>query len=139
MSDFDIVQKDGIYMDRKPLKIGDLTARIPVIQGGMGVGISLSHLAGSHGGNKGKGQGHAGRIGKVRPAQVLFFLLALRRRRRGRRRGDLFSGFQNARFCFRLGHGTPSKRTGDARAERARRQRRERGGYWPFLVGSSKR
>ena len=34
-------------MDRKPLKIGDLTARIPVIQGGMGVGISLSHLAGS--------------------------------------------------------------------------------------------
>ena len=47
MSDFDIVQKDGIYMDRKPLKIGDLTARIPVIQGGMGVGISLSHLAGS--------------------------------------------------------------------------------------------
>ena len=34
-------------MDRKPLKIGDLTARIPVIQGGMGVGISVSHLAGS--------------------------------------------------------------------------------------------
>ena len=28
-----------------PLKIGDLTARIPVIQGGMGVGISLSRLA----------------------------------------------------------------------------------------------
>lgn len=31
----------------KPLKIGDLTARIPVIQGGMGVGISLSGLAGA--------------------------------------------------------------------------------------------
>ncbi|MDR3358289.1 MAG: nitronate monooxygenase [Desulfovibrio sp.] len=28
-----------------PMKIGDLTARIPVVQGGMGVGISLSRLA----------------------------------------------------------------------------------------------
>ena len=28
-----------------PLKIGDLTARIPIIQGGMGVGISMSGLA----------------------------------------------------------------------------------------------
>ncbi|MCQ4869744.1 NAD(P)H-dependent flavin oxidoreductase [Blautia sp.] len=32
---------------RKPLMIGDLTAKIPVIQGGMGVGISLFRLAGS--------------------------------------------------------------------------------------------
>ena len=32
---------------RKPLKIGELTAEIPVIQGGMGVGISLSRLAGA--------------------------------------------------------------------------------------------
>lgn len=31
----------------KPLKIGELTAPFPVIQGGMGVGISLSHLAGT--------------------------------------------------------------------------------------------
>jgi len=31
----------------KPLRIGDLTARIPIIQGGMGVGISLSSLAGA--------------------------------------------------------------------------------------------
>ena len=30
-----------------PLKIGDLTARVPVIQGGMGVGVSLSSLAGN--------------------------------------------------------------------------------------------
>ena len=30
----------------KPLVIGELTAKIPVIQGGMGVGISLSNLAG---------------------------------------------------------------------------------------------
>ena len=39
--------------NRKLLTIGDLTARIPVIQGGMGVGISLSSLAGNvalHGG-----------------------------------------------------------------------------------------
>ena len=31
----------------KPLKIGPLTARLPIIQGGMGVGISLSGLAGT--------------------------------------------------------------------------------------------
>ena len=31
----------------RPLKIGTLTARLPVIQGGMGVGISLSSLAGA--------------------------------------------------------------------------------------------
>ena len=31
----------------KPLKIGDLVARVPVIQGGMGVGVSLSSLAGA--------------------------------------------------------------------------------------------
>lgn len=34
-------------MEIKPLKIGDLVARIPVIQGGMGVGVSLSGLAGA--------------------------------------------------------------------------------------------
>lgn len=34
-------------MKLNPLVIGDLTARIPVIQGGMGVGISLSGLAGA--------------------------------------------------------------------------------------------
>lgn len=31
----------------KPLHIGDLTARFPIIQGGMGVGVSLSGLAGA--------------------------------------------------------------------------------------------
>ncbi|MBI5198730.1 MAG: nitronate monooxygenase, partial [Nitrospirae bacterium] len=31
--------------DLKELKIGDLTAKLPIIQGGMGVGISLSGLA----------------------------------------------------------------------------------------------
>lgn len=34
-------------MNIKPLVIGDLAARVPVIQGGMGVGISLSGLAGA--------------------------------------------------------------------------------------------
>lgn len=34
-------------MNLKPLKIGKLTARLPIIQGGMGVGVSLSRLAGA--------------------------------------------------------------------------------------------
>ena len=34
-------------MKLKPLLIDDLVARIPIIQGGMGVGISLSRLAGA--------------------------------------------------------------------------------------------
>ena len=34
-------------MELKSLKIGELTAKIPVIQGGMGVGVSLSGLAGA--------------------------------------------------------------------------------------------
>ena len=38
-------QDGGLAMSFPALKIGNLTARIPVIQGGMGVGISLSGLA----------------------------------------------------------------------------------------------
>ena len=34
-----------ILSQLKPLKIGDLTAKLPIIQGGMGVGIRLSSLA----------------------------------------------------------------------------------------------
>ena len=34
-------------LELKPLQIGELVAKIPVIQGGMGVGISLSNLAGA--------------------------------------------------------------------------------------------
>ena len=34
-------------MRYQPLQIGDLTASIPIIQGGMGVGISLGGLAGA--------------------------------------------------------------------------------------------
>lgn len=37
----------GRMAEVKPLVIGDLTARIPLIQGGMGVGVSLSSLAGA--------------------------------------------------------------------------------------------
>jgi nitronate monooxygenase len=36
-----------IFMKMKPLIIGDLIARIPIIQGGMGVGVSRSKLAGA--------------------------------------------------------------------------------------------
>ena len=34
-------------MKYEPLKIGDLVAKVPIIQGGMGVGVSLSGLAGA--------------------------------------------------------------------------------------------
>ncbi len=49
-------------MKVEPLKIGNLTAAIPVIQGGMGVGISLSGLAGAVAG--------CGGIGIISTAQI---------------------------------------------------------------------
>ena len=33
------------YLFMKALQIGDLVARVPIVQGGMGVGISMSGLA----------------------------------------------------------------------------------------------
>ncbi len=48
----------------KPLVIGDLVAKNPVIQGGMGVGISLSSLAGA--------AAKAGGIGIISTAQIGF-------------------------------------------------------------------
>lgn len=48
----------------KPLVIGDLVARNPVIQGGMGVGISLSSLAGA--------VAKAGGVGIISTAQIGF-------------------------------------------------------------------
>lgn len=48
----------------KPLKIGHLTAERPIIQGGMGVGISLSSLAGA--------VAKAGGIGIISTAQIGF-------------------------------------------------------------------
>lgn len=49
---------------QKPLIIGDLIARIPIIQGGMGVGVSLSSLAGS--------VAREGGIGVISTAQIGF-------------------------------------------------------------------
>lgn len=48
----------------KPLIIGDLTARRPIIQGGMGVGISLHSLAGA--------VAKAGGVGLISTAQIGF-------------------------------------------------------------------
>ena len=51
-------------MKYKPLKIGDLTADIPLVQGGMGVGISLSGLAGA--------VANEGGVGIISTAQIGF-------------------------------------------------------------------
>lgn len=48
----------------KPLVMGDLTAKYPIIQGGMGVGISLSSLAGA--------VAKAGGVGIISTAQIGF-------------------------------------------------------------------
>lgn len=49
-------------MEKKPLILGELTAKVPIVQGGMGVGISLSGLAGA--------VGAAGGIGIISTAQI---------------------------------------------------------------------
>lgn len=51
-------------MSVNELRIGDLCARIPVIQGGMGVGVSLSGLAGA--------VAAAGGVGVISTAQIGF-------------------------------------------------------------------
>lgn len=51
----------------KPLRIGDLTAKLPIIQGGMGVGISLSSLAGAVAKEGGIGIISAAQIGYREP------------------------------------------------------------------------
>lgn len=51
-------------MERKELVIGNLRARIPVIQGGMGIGVSLSGLAGA--------VAAAGGVGVISTAQIGF-------------------------------------------------------------------
>ena len=51
-------------MKVKELRIGDLCAKIPVVQGGMGVGVSLSKLAGA--------VAAAGGIGVISTAQIGF-------------------------------------------------------------------
>ncbi|MDD3220419.1 MAG: nitronate monooxygenase family protein [Lachnospiraceae bacterium] len=54
-------------MKRTPLVIGDLVARVPVIQGGMGVGVSLSNLAGAVAANGGVGVISTAQIGWREP------------------------------------------------------------------------
>lgn len=54
-------------MSLQPLKIGELSARIPVIQGGMGVGISLHRLAGTVAAKGGIGILSAAQIGFREP------------------------------------------------------------------------
>ena len=49
-------------MNIKPLQIGEKTAALPLIQGGMGVGVSLSGLAGA--------VAREGGIGVISPAQI---------------------------------------------------------------------
>ena len=51
-------------MNIKPLKIGELQAKIPLIQGGMGVGISLGNLAGA--------VANEGGVGIISTAQIGF-------------------------------------------------------------------
>lgn len=54
-------------MGYKPLRIGNLTARHPIIQGGMGIGISLSSLAGAVAKEGGIGIISAAQIGFCEP------------------------------------------------------------------------
>lgn len=54
-------------MDFKPLQIGDLQIQYPIIQGGMGVGISRSHLAGAVSANGGLGIISTAQIGYDEP------------------------------------------------------------------------
>lgn len=49
-------------VSRKPLIIGDLKAKVPLVQGGMGVGVSLSGLAGA--------VAKAGGVGIISTAQI---------------------------------------------------------------------
>lgn len=51
----------------KSLKIGDLTAKLPVIQGGMGIGVSLSGLASAVANEGGVGVISAAAIGMLEP------------------------------------------------------------------------
>ena len=49
-------------MEYKPLQIGELTADVPIVQGGMGIGISLGGLAGA--------VAKAGAVGIISAAQI---------------------------------------------------------------------
>ncbi len=63
--DFSSVNLPGVKMP--PLKIGSLSARVPIVQGGMGVGISLSGLASAVARSGGIGVIAANAIGMIEP------------------------------------------------------------------------
>ena len=63
-------------MNMKELIIGDLTAKIPIIQGGMGVGISLSSLASAVANQGGIGVIAAAGIGMLEPDNSTNFVEA---------------------------------------------------------------
>ena len=61
-------------MELKPLCFGNICARLPIVQGGMGVGISLSGLAGS--------VAAAGGVGTISGVEIGFKWPGYRRNRR---------------------------------------------------------
>ncbi len=63
----------------KPLKIGDVTVRVPIIQGGMGVAISLSGLASAVANEGGIGVISAVGIGMIEPDYIKNFRNANKR------------------------------------------------------------
>lgn len=62
-----VVYREDIMNTEKTLKIGKKTARLPLIQGGMGVGISLGGLAGAVAKEGGVGIISAAQIGFQEP------------------------------------------------------------------------
>lgn len=56
------MEKQNKTAHKSPLKIGDLESQVPLIQGGMGVGISLGNLAGA--------VAKAGAVGIISAAQI---------------------------------------------------------------------
>ncbi|MGB4587217.1 MAG: nitronate monooxygenase, partial [Rectinemataceae bacterium] len=63
-----------VVKEMRSLVIGDLVARIPIIQGGMGVGISLSGLASAVANAGGVGVLAAAGIGLLEPDGFRDFL-----------------------------------------------------------------
>jgi len=61
---FKSTSKETVNLKLKPLTIDNLTARVPIIQGGMGIGISMSSLASA--------VANAGGVGVISAAQVGF-------------------------------------------------------------------
>ena len=79
-----IVLHANYYMSNmKSLKIGDIEVKVPIIQGGMGVGISLSRLAAAVANEGGIGIISAAAIGMFEPDYIKNFrnasIRALRR------------------------------------------------------------